>query len=229
MNVSSQLVIEFDHRPSLGGEDFLVAPCNGEAVGWLDRWQSWPGPALIIHGPAGCGKSHLGQVFLRLSGGLRISAAKLLTADPPTLLGDAPACLIEDADRTVDANTEQALFHLYNWVHEEGRRILLSAASPPARWPVRLPDLGSRLRAAVAVEIGLPDDALLTAVMVKQFADRQLVVDSDVIAFVQARMERSFAFVRALVEAADTLSLTEHRAITVPLMRRVLDRLKDKE
>ncbi len=229
MSVPSQLVLEFEHRPSLGGNDFLVAPCNSAAVGWLDRWRHWPGPALVVYGPAGCGKSHLGQVFLAASGGVRISAEMLAANDPPALLGDVPACLIEDADGLVHGadgdGHEQALFHLYNWVQEEGRRMLLCGASPPSRWPIKLPDLGSRIRAAAAVEIGPPDDALITAVMVKQFADRQLSVDSDVIAFVQARMERSFAFIRALVEATDKMALAEHRAITVPLMRRVLEQL----
>lgn len=226
MNVPSQLVLEFDHRPSLGGDDFLVAPCNKEAVGWLDRWQDWPGPALVIYGPAGCGKSHLGQVFLAQSEGIMISPKMLLGDDPPSLLGDAPACLVEDAEDLVGAQCEKALFHLYNWCREENRRLLLSATNAPSRWPIILPDLGSRIRAAVAVEIGTPDDALITAVMVKQFADRQLVIDGDVVAFVQARMERSFAFIRALVETADTMALAEHRAITVPLMRRVLKQLE---
>ena len=226
MNVPSQLVLEFDHRPALGGDDFLVAPCNKEAVGWLDRWQDWPGPALVVYGPAGCGKSHLGQVFLTQSEGVRISLKMLLGGDPPSLLGDAPACLIEDAEQVVGPECEQALFHLYNWCLQEGRRLLLSATNAPSRWPITLPDLGSRIRAAVAVEIGSPDDALITAVMVKQFADRQLSIDGDVVAFVQARMERSFAFIRALVETTDKMALAEHRAITVPLMRRVLEQLE---
>lgn len=232
MTNPSQLVLEFEHRTSLGGDDFLVAPCNGEAVGWLDRWQHWPGPALVIYGAAGCGKSHLAQVFLAASGGVRITPEMLLAGDPPTVLGDAPACLIEDAEQLVIGenadNYEHALFHLYNWVHEEGRRMLLSASSPPSRWSIGLADLGSRLRAAAAVEIGAPDDALITAVMVKQFADRQLTIDGDVLTFVQARMERSFAFIRALVEATDKMALAEHRAITVPLMRRVLEQLTEK-
>lgn len=231
MNVPPQFVLNFQHRPSLGGDDFLVAPCNSEAVGWLDRWPDWPGPAIVVYGPGGCGKTHLGQVFLGLSGGVRITPEMLAANDPPTVLADAPACLIENADLMVGGDggcgQEQALFHLYNWVREEGRHLMLTASTPPARWTFALPDLGSRLRAALAVEIGTPDDALITAVMVKQFADRQLAIDGDVVAFVQARMERSFSFIRQLVETTDKLAMAEHRAITVPLMRRVLEHLND--
>ena len=231
MNVPSQFVLDFEHRPSLGGDDFLVAPCNSEAVGWLDRWPDWSGPALVVYGPDGCGKTHLGQVFLGISGGVTVTPEMLVANDPPTLLGNASACLIEDADRMVSGegsqHYEQALFHLYNWIKEERRHLMLTASAPPARWTFTLPDLSSRLRAALAVEIGSPDDALITAVMVKQFADRQLVIDGDVVTFVQARMERSFSFIRQLVEATDKLAMAEHRAITVPLMRRVLEQLDD--
>ena len=231
MSLPPQLVLDFEHRPSLGGDDFLVAPCNSEAVGWLDQWLEWPGPALVVYGPDGCGKTHLGQVFLGTTGGVKIMPEMLVSCDPPTLLGAAPACLVEDADRLVQGQgnkeLEVALFHLYNWVREEGRRLMLTASQAPARWPIILPDLASRIRAAVAVEIGPPDDALITAVMVKQFADRQLAIDNDVVTFVQARMERSFSYIRRLVEATDKLAMAEHRRITTPLMRRVLEQLDE--
>ena len=66
----SQLVLEFGHRTALDAEDFLVTPSNSEAVLWLDRWPDWPAPALVIHGPAGCGKSHLAHVWRLRSGAL---------------------------------------------------------------------------------------------------------------------------------------------------------------
>ena len=74
----------------------------------------------------------------------------------------------------------------------------ISARRPPARWPIALPDLASRLRAAPAAAIGPPDDALLAAVLVKHFADRQVRVAPGVIGFAVRRMERSFAAAAAL-------------------------------
>ncbi len=226
----SQLVLDFPHRPALGGEDFLVAPCNRQAVAWIDRWPDWPSPALVLHGPAGCGKSHLGQVFRARTGAVEIAAADLLLADPVTLLADARACLMDGVDGAFAGNAaelEEALLHLYNIVRECGGAMLLTADTPPARWPLSLADLSSRLKTATVAEIGTPDDALLAAVLVKQFADRQLRIDGDVVSFVQARIERSFDALGRFAEAADRLAMAEKKRITVPLARRVLQQLNE--
>ncbi len=200
MTRSGQLALDLGHRPALGREDFLVAPCNEDAVAWVDRWPDWPGPALVIHGPAGCGKTHLAWVWRRRSGATE-------------------AAVVEDADRPVD---DVALFHLYNRHAEEGGHLLLTARTPPARWPGRLPDLVSRLAAAPTVAIGPPDDTLIAQVVVKLFADRQLEVGAEVVSYLVTHMERSFAAARHLVAAADAAALAAKRPITVPLVRDVL-------
>ena len=55
----AQLPLDLGHRASFSGEDFLVAPCNAAAVACLDSWPDWPAPGLAVHGPEGCGKTHL--------------------------------------------------------------------------------------------------------------------------------------------------------------------------
>ena len=101
-----------------------------------------------------------------------------------------------------------------------GRRGRLAAA--PARWPIALPDLASRLRGAQVASVGAPDDALLTAVLAKLFQDRQVRIDADVLGYAVPRMERSFEAARRFVAEADRLALENKRRITVPLARAVL-------
>lgn len=213
-----QLVLDLPHRPALGRDDFLVTPCNVAAVEWIDHWPDWPGPVLALCGPGGSGKSHLAAVWQ--------SRSEALSIDPhaiPKVIesGELPArhLVMEDMKCPVD---EEALLHLYNMVSERGGTLLLTSAIPPARWPVELPDLASRLRTIPVAEIGAPDDALLEALLVKMFADRQLRVGPDVIAFLLPRMERSFAHVRTLVERLDGAALSQQRTITIPLARNVL-------
>ena len=57
---------------------------------------------------------------------------------------------------------------------------------------IELKDLLSRLMSSTILELNIPDDNLLAAVMAKQFLDKQIKVDNDVIKYAIPRMERSF-------------------------------------
>ena len=228
MTTPAQLPLDLPHRPALGREDFLVADANETAVAWIDLWPSWPQPALVLHGPAGSGKTHLAQVWRHTSGAAEADAARLLAADPPDLLGAGTDLLLDDADRAVTkardrAAVERRLLHLYNVVRERGGHLLLTARCAPARWALQLPDLRSRLQAATCAELGAPDDQLIQAVLIKLFADRQLRVPPEVVRFLLLRMERSFAEAERIVDALDAASLAARKEITVPLARQVLN------
>jgi len=220
----AQIPLNFDHRPSLSGEDFLIADCNRDAVAWLDKWPEWPGQGLVIHGEAGCGKSHLASVFMTEGRAAPLSWQQLTSNSAHDLLTQGLHYAFEDADALED---EEALFHFYNVLRERGGNLLLTARTAPSRWPVKLPDLRSRLNALPAVEIGAPDDFLMEAVLFKHFSDRQLGVDRAVIHYLLARMERSFEAARRVVDAIDKASLASKRNITVPLVREVLQQQQE--
>lgn len=217
----AQLPLAFGHAPQMSEGDFLVAPCNAEAHAWLLAWGNWPGPASILYGPPGSGKTHLAHLFAHAGNARLISAHELDVEAPPRLLAEVPALVVEDCDRP--GLDETALFHLINLAKESGRRLLLTGRGAPALWPVSLPDLRSRLLAMPAMSIGAPDDSLLAAVLVKLFADRQLRIGEEVVTYLLGRMERSFAACARLVERLDHAALAGRRAVTVPLARRVLD------
>lgn len=223
MTAPRQLAIPFEQRPALGGEDFLVTPANAEAVAWIDRWPAWPAPCLTVWGPEGCGKTHLARVFLARTGGAILDRAGLARAAAET---PGKVHVVEDLDRAPLAGGEaEALFHLYNAAKEAGGFLLLTARQAPARWQVALADLRSRLLAAPAAEVTAPDDDLLAALLVKQFADRQLRVEAEVIAYLAPRMDRTFRAARDIVAAIDAEALAQRRNVTVPLARDVLSRM----
>src|SRR5262249_28668006 len=154
--VTSQFAFDFPHRPAFGSDDFLVAPSNAEAVGWLDRWPDWPASGLVLWGPSGCGKTHLAHVWRSRSAAVAIDPAALTGAAVPELLGAAPAAVLDDALHAA----AQPLFHLVNLIAERRGALLLTAEQPPAQWQVPLPDLRSRLLALPAVAVRPPDDGL---------------------------------------------------------------------
>ena len=222
--VARQLALDLSHRPALGMDDFLVAESNRDAVRWLDRWPDWPGPALALVGPPGSGKTHLAHVFAGRSGGTVLAARDIAGQEPPELSAGAATIVVEDGDRGV---AEEPLLHLYNWIAETGRQLLLTGRQAPARWPVALADLRSRLSALPVASLQAPDDGLIGAVLVKTLGDRQLAVGQDVVRFVVPRIERSFAALHAFVAGVDARALAERRNITVPLARDVLAGLAD--
>ena len=222
-----QLILDLGHRPALGREDFLVAPGNQVAVDWIDRWPDWPQQGLALHGDPGAGKTHLSHVWQGRSAAVRLDPEALLAAEPPELLGDAVACVFDDAEALWTSTSlrqegERRLLHLFNMIGQSGGHILLAGRGAPARWPIALPDLRSRLAALPAVALGAPDEPLIEAVLVKLFADRQLVVEPAVVRYLLRRMERSFAAARALVAAIDRESLRSGRPVTVPFVAELM-------
>lgn len=223
MKAATQLPLSLPHRPSLSGDDFFVAPANAQAVDWLDRWPDWAGVGIVIHGEQGSGKSHLLEVFAAKTRCLVVTAVMLEGGD----IANASAYAVDDADDLLISSPDAAegLFHLFNQAKSDGAKLMLTAKVPAARWPIALPDLSSRLKTLDSVEIGAPDDTLLAVLLTKQFSDRQIKIEPDVVRYLTSRMERSAATVIELVDALDREALARKQAITVPLARNVLDRL----
>ncbi|WP_419914886.1 DnaA regulatory inactivator HdaA [Hoeflea sp.] len=214
-----QLPLEFTHNPSSSRDDLVVSERLSAAVGLIDMWPQWPSPVVILAGPTGAGKTHLSNIWKSRSGAVEISS---IESDSGEVLGPASRgpVLIEDIDRRGFDETQ--LFHLINTVREHEQTMLITTRIWPAAWPVTLPDLISRLRAATTVEIGEPDDDLLGQVMEKLFADRQLFVDPKVISYLVQRMERSLNAAQAVVARMDRLAMARRGKITRSLAAEVL-------
>jgi chromosomal replication initiation ATPase DnaA len=216
---TAQLALDLPHVPALDADDFMLSDCNAEAMRLIASWPDWSARCALIAGPAGAGKSHLVNVWRKRSGAQVLSAASI-EEDMVDGLETRPLA-VEDVDRF--ARDERALFHLLNLSRERGFDILLTARSLPGAWPVALDDLRSRLRSLPFAEIGAPDDALLRAVLVKLFDDRQLSAPPAVIDYLLRRMERSVDAAADLVARMDKAALAERRRITPRFAARFVD------
>jgi chromosomal replication initiation ATPase DnaA len=221
--MAEQLAFRLPARPALGRGDFFVSPANAAAVAVVSDDGGWPLGKLALVGPEGSGKSHLAHVWAAETGARIVTAAALARHDLPALAGAARVA-VEDVDRAAgDAGAEEALFHLHNLLLSVGGRLLLTARQPPAHWRIALPDLKSRVAAVTVAELATPDDALLSAVLVKLFADRQIAVAPPLVAYLVPRIDRSFAAAREVVDRLDRAALSEGRPVTRSLAARLLD------
>lgn len=206
--------------------DFFESPANATALAAIEGWQGWPEGKLVLAGPEGAGKSHLTRIWADLAQAALIAPDDLARADLPALAAKG-AVALDDAEGVAgDPGAERALFHLHNLITQRRGFLLLAAREPAPRWPVRLPDLASRLAAIPLARLEPPDEALLSMVLVKLFADRQLAVAPPTVAYLARHLPRSLAAARRAVAQLDSRALETRRGITRALAIEVLDSLR---
>ena len=192
----SQIALPLDWPVADSHEDFLISESNPHAFDHLKRWTVWPVSATLLTGPRKSGRSLLGRIFVRKTGGR----------------------LFDDAE----AHDEEAIFHAWNEAQSTRKPLLIVAEVPPPSWRIALPDLRSRLAATPQVAIAPPDDMLIAGLIVKLLGDRGIAAPPEVAEFLVPRIERSYLAVQRVVDVLDRAHLSHHRRMTVPMAKRAL-------
>lgn len=192
----NQIALPFHWPVADRDEDFLISDANRDAFDHFKRWSLWPVHATLLTGPRKSGRSLLGRIFVRKTGGRLFDNA-------------------EDHE-------EEALFHAWNDAQATRRPLLIVADAPPPRWTVKLPDLRSRLAATPQIAIAPPDDLLLAALVMKLLGDRGVAAPPELADFLVPRIERSYVGVLKVVDALDRAVLSHHKRLTVPVAKRAL-------
>jgi len=203
-----QLALPFAYVPRFRVEDFISAPSNAEACAWLSRTADWPCRRLLLYGEAGCGKTHLLQLWAERHGALLLDGPNLRRLPE---LGGSPAIALDDADA---APEERVLLHLINLAGEMRRPLLLAGREPAARWPSPMPDLASRLRAMTAVALKPAEDPLLRALFARLLSERQLILAENLQDWLLARLPRHPAVLREAVARLDREAMAAGGRVT---------------
>ncbi|MFM8821326.1 MAG: chromosomal replication initiator DnaA [Phenylobacterium sp.] len=194
--------------------DFIAGAGNAGARARLDAWPRWPGGALVLVGPEGCGKSRLAETWAARAG------ARRLDPRAPDLAAARQApVLLEDVDRGFCA---EGLFHLLN-LAPAGQGVLLTARTRPAAWPAALPDLRSRFNALETALVEAMDDEILTGVLESFLRARGIRPPPDLAPYLIRRIDRSAPAARDMVERLHEASARDLRPVTRALARELLD------
>jgi hypothetical protein len=177
----------------------IAGNANAAAIEALGRAATWPFHTAVLAGPPRAGKSLLARWFAEAGGG----------------------DILDDADRMDEAE----VFHRWNRAQESGRPLLLVCRAREGGWQVRLPDLGSRLGAALHVAIGTPDDAMLGELIALHAEQRGFALDDAALVYLVPRCERSHLGVERLIDAIDRLSLERKQPPTLSIWREALEEL----
>lgn len=214
-----QLPLAWPSRMARGRDAFFEAAPNRMALATLDAWRRWPSGKCLLTGPEGSGKTHLAHVWAQESGAVILPATTLSAREPV----EHPALVVEDAHQLAgDAAGQEALFHWHNATLGGGGALLVTGRGRLPEWGLSLPDLISRLDAAAVARLEAPDDALLSAVLVKLFEDRHIVPSAALVEFLSRRIERSFTAASTVVAELDRRALQSGRPVGLAVARDLL-------
>ena len=209
--MTSQLVLPLEANNAMTRADFIVAPGNARALAFLESYPDWASPAATLYGPSASGKTHLARIWAERAGATLLDARDLRAPS-------AGPAVVENIDSAPTFAHEPALFAML----EQGTPLLLTGRSVPGAWPVSLPDLASRFRALLSFALDASDEALLMALAVKLFADRQLDVPESVVTHLVRTLERSPAALRDFIARADRTALAEKKPVNLQLIRALM-------
>lgn len=220
--MARQLVFDLARAPCFDRDDFLVSAANEAAVAAVQAWPDWPARTLLLAGPPGSGKSHLAAIWAADTGATVVPPGRAI--EPSLWDGGGRSVLLEDCDHS--STSEPAFFHALNLARETRGWLLMTARGAPASWGIATPDLLSRLRLAPLATIQPPDGELMQAVLIKLFADRQILIDEDVVRYAARHCDQSLEAARCFVAAIDEVALASGRRITRPLASSTLLHLR---
>ena len=220
--MSSQLTFDLLSIASHDSGDFFVSDSNKRAIEFVEDWKRWPSKKLVLSGPKSSGKTHLANIWAKMS-----DASVIPAADLSSLEDVSRGNLVVEDVHTIAGNKECeiALFHTHNLLYQNSFWLLMTGVGNPHRWSISLPDLESRIEGAPHVVLDDPDDQLFLALLAKQFADRQLFPSPDVLNYLIKRLERSHEATKIFVERADKAALGEQRPITRAFAKNILAEL----
>jgi chromosomal replication initiation ATPase DnaA len=198
--------------------EFMLDDCNIEAFQMLDAWPNWQHFCLIISGEGGCGKSHLGKIWARMSEARIISAEQI--SDYWSEIQDnqlSENLLIDELEGDF---SQEDLFHIYNYQKQTGNYLLILSKQSPQHMEIALADLRSRLNSSLHIELKPMGDDFKKLLLHKFFADNDIVINDDVIEYIFNNYSRNMSDLlglakRLITQNSGKITLSQVREMVI--------------
>ena len=216
--MSDQLILKFPEHRAYKKEDFYVSPSNEEAFDFISSWPKWIKRIVNIFGPSGSGKSHLASILKSKTKCLEI-LPKDLNENIIYEFKTKEVLIIENFDEKI---SEQLLFSLWNTALQDNKYFLINSIKPINSYQFKLPDLVSRIKSSLTIKIKLPSDDLITAIIAKNFSDKQIIVEEKHIDYIIKRIDRSYEKIAQFILTLDRYSLKKGSPFGLKMIKEVL-------
>ena len=216
--MNDQLILKFPEHKAYKKEDFYVSPSNQEAYDFINSWPKWIKRIINIFGPSGSGKSHLASILKNKTSCIQVNSNEL---DEKIFLNfkTKEALIIENLD---EKTSEELLFSLWNIALQDNKYFLINSIKPINSYQFKLPDLMSRAKSSLIIGINLPSDDLISAIIAKNFSDKQIKVEKKHIDYIIKRIDRSYEKISQFILTLDKYSLKKGSPFSLKMIKEVL-------
>ena len=206
------------HEKNLSDNDFFVSKSNKHVYDLLNSWPNWENNLVNICGENFSGKSHLINIFIKKFQGI-IFRADTFENDNLSKLNSYENIILENFDRK---NNEKLIYTLINTIEQSNKYLIVTSLKPISEINFDLIDLKSRAKNFLIQSIKKPDDELIFALLLKNFSDRQIIIEKKLINYVVNRIHRSYSKIFDFIYKIDEMSLKKKKSININLIKEIL-------
>ena len=214
----NQLLLNFDYKQNFKDKDFYVSKSNYFAFNIINSWPKWEKNFLNICGDKYSGKSHLINIFLNKFKGIIIDANSFENKHLK-IIKSYENIILENFTEETD---EKLIYSLFNTIDQDNKYLIINSLIPIEKINFKLNDLRSRTKNCLVAQIEKPDDELMFALILKNFSDRQIIIEKKLINYIIKRIDRSYGKIFEFIYKIDEISLKKKKSIDFKIIKEVL-------
>ena len=195
-----------------------MSSSNYYAFNLVSTWPKWEKNFLNICGEKYSGKTHLTNIFIKKFKGIKIEA-NLFENKNLNEIKIYENIILDNFEQNIDENL---IYSLFNVIDQDNKYLIINSLNPINEMNFKLNDLKSRTKNCLIAKIDKPDDELMFALILKNFSDRQIVIDKKLINFIIKRVDRSYHKIFEFIYKIDEISLKKKKSIDFKIIKEVL-------